>query len=150
MMTVQSERKSAGDRTVDGLLAGMGAGAIMMGFQIGVGRLVSVPAAEILARYSPASNPIQGALLHLAISGVFGIIFGLAAGLLARVGGRIEGTIPAFFTGIAYGSLLWLMSGTVFLSIDISPANSLPEPTFAIAHLIYGAALGYWTRNASA
>ncbi len=136
------QKKTIGDVAVDGLLAGMAAGLAMAGVVLVAGLLGGSGAAETLGRFDPGSDgsPVVGALLHLAVSGLYGVVFAL----LSRViGGRFGGPRYGWLLGAAYGLLVWVVAQFVLLPrlgialADISPAQLIP------AHLIYGIVLGY-------
>lgn len=138
----KAKAAKAGDRIVDGLLAGMAAGTAMILFLILVGWMFSEPLTAVLARFSPSGQPWQGLLLHLAISAIYGITFRLAAHFTGGLWGWANDPTLAMLAGVIYGSFLWLISGLILLPLASSPFDSLPVPSFAVAHLIYGVILG--------
>lgn len=131
---------TAGDRAVNGLLAGIGAGLLMLAFLLGGGLWAGEPVAATLVRFSAgigAPSPVGGGLAHLAVSGIYGMVFGLTMGVLGR---RLRA--PLWALGIGYGLLLLLMAQGVVLPSAESPLLDIPLARWAIAHVIYGAALG--------
>jgi hypothetical protein len=143
MRTVSSvKRAKLGDRAVDGLLAGMGAGLAMIAFLILVGWMFGESPRAVLLRFALGGGALRGVLLHMAVSGIYGLMFGLIAHASGYLRDWIKSPLLAMLAGLIYGSFLWLLSGMVLLSVDVSPFDSFPQPAFAIAHLIYGVALG--------
>jgi hypothetical protein len=104
--------------------------------------MFSEPVASVLARFSPIQQPWQGLLLHLGVSAVYGIFFRLAGHFTGGLWGWHAEPLLAMLSGVIYGSFLWLVSGLVLLTLPASPFDSLPVPSFAVAHLIYGVVLG--------
>ena len=96
----------------------------------------------MLTRFSLGGGPLRGVLLHMAVAGVYGLLFGLIAHASGYLRDWVKSPLLAMLAGLIYGSFLWLFSGMVLLSVDVSPFDSFPQPAFAIAHLIYGVALG--------
>jgi hypothetical protein len=133
-----------GDSAVDGLLAGTSAGVAMALYVAVAGLLAGQAWTDILAQFdpSPAPSPFTGALAHLAVAGVYGVIFALAWRWLRRV------WRPGFgwLAGLLYGIALW---GLALVLLRL-PAATTPEGWLAgvaplhlaVAHLLYGAALG--------
>jgi hypothetical protein len=70
---------SAGDADVDGLCSGVVAGAAMGLYLLVIRLLIGQGLAVVLGRFDPAGGafPLTGALAHLAVSGVYGLLFGL-------------------------------------------------------------------------
>jgi hypothetical protein len=137
----QDKQARASDHALNGWLAGMAAGIVMMVFLILVGWMFGESMAEILGRFSLGGGAIRGALLHLGISGVYGLIFGLAVHFIGCLRDWLKSPMMGLLAGLIYGSFLWLLSGMILLSMDISPFATLPQPTFAVAHMIYGLTL---------
>ncbi|MCC7352328.1 MAG: hypothetical protein IT330_01120 [Anaerolineae bacterium] len=131
-----------GDAAVDGLLAGVGAGLAMAVYVVAVGLASGEAMATILGRFAPgeSASPLSGALLHLAVSGVYGLVFGLGRGLIARFWRH---RLPGWLTGLAYGLLLLALAKTIILPGTGSALLSIPFAHFALAHIIYGLSLGY-------
>lgn len=114
----------------------------MILFLILVGWMFSEPATAVLRRFSPAGGPIQGLMIHLAISAIYGIFFRMAGHLSGELWGWNKEPLLAMLAGVIYGSFLWLFAGLVLLPLETTPFDSLPVPSFAVAHLIYGIVLG--------
>jgi len=139
---VTQTNRTFGDAAVDGLLAGAGAGFVMAAYLWVVGLVQGLPAATVLGRFDPgpAASPLTGALVHLAVSGVYGAIFGL--------GWRLSGSlpllrrVPVWALGTAYGLLLLGVAWLVILPGTGALVRDVPLPHLALAHLLYGATLG--------
>lgn len=130
-----------GDAVVDGLLAGVGAGAAMAAYLIGIGWLVGEAPAAMLGRFAPGASgsPLVGLLAHLAVAGVYGALFGLSwrfvpSGWRGRWSGLVAGSI--------YGLALFALAVTVLLPASASPLGEIPTLHFALGHFLYGVALG--------
>lgn len=128
-----------GDAAVDGLIQGLLAGGAMALYLIGVTLLAGGDVGVLLARFDAgeASSPLRGALLHLAVSGVYGMLFGLIdRGLRARI------RLPGVWLGILYAAVLFVIAEAVLLPGAQSPLLAIPWVHFAVAHAIYGLTLG--------
>jgi len=141
-MATKMKRARVSDRALDGLLAGMGAGLAMIAFLILVGWMFDEALWDVLSRFSLGGGPLRGLLLHLAVSSVYGVLFGLIAHTSGYLRDWVMSPLLAMLAGLIYGSFLWLVSGMVLLTVEVSPFDSFPQPAFAVAHLIYGVALG--------
>ena len=131
---------SLGDAAVDGLIYGLVAGAAMAAYLIGAGLLAGTDVATMLARFDAgdASSPVRGALMHLAVSGVYGMLYGLIArGLRARM------RLPGVWMGILYAAVLFVIAEALLLPGTHSPLLAIPWLHFAIAHVLFGVALGF-------
>jgi hypothetical protein len=144
---VTPRKRTIGDVVVDGLLAGLPAGVVMGLFLVVVGLAAGVRPGQTLGRFDPGGNgsPLTGALMHLAVSGLYGV--GLA--LLLHVLGWRWAAWRRFgwLLGVGYGVVVWLVAQWVLLpGLGIAPAD-LPPGQFIVAHLIYGVVLGYVLRR---
>jgi len=133
-----------GDAAVDGLLAGVAAGLLMAGLLLGAGWLGGQSWDWVLRQFDPGLTPapLTGAVTHLAVSGVYGILFASLWRVLARVGSHL----PAWLSGLVYGLLLWLLAATVTAARANSGGDwfqGFPPAQLAAAHLIYGLSLGW-------
>lgn len=140
---VTHTRKTIGDIAVDGLFSGMGAGLAMAGLLLIGALLDGTGIAGTLGRFDPGAegSPVVGALLHLAVSGLYGVLFAVVYHVLRQ---RWAGIARfAWLLGAAYGLGLWLTAHFVLLS-DLNLALTAFAPwQFALAHLVYGTLLGY-------
>ena len=140
---VTQRRRAIGDVVVDGLLSGLLAGGAMGVFLVAAGLISGVGPGQVLGRFDPAgdASPLTGALMHLAVSGLYGV--GLAL-VLHLLGGRwADWRRYGWLLGAGYGLVVWVVAQFVLLPslgialADISPALFIP------AHLVYGVVLGY-------
>ena len=109
---VDERRRTAGDAAVDGLLAGAAAGIAMAAYLVVTGLLAGEGPAVVLARFDPsgagAASPLIGAVMHLAVSAVYGLLFGLIYRLIGR--GRLAGRAAGALIGLVYGLVLLLVA----------------------------------------
>ncbi len=131
------EKVQIGDAAVDGLIHGAVAGAAMAVYLIVVGLVSGEGPAQMLARFDPGggASPLTGGLMHLAVSGVYGIGFALIRRLIGR-------RVPGWLAGLIYGVLLLLVAEAIVLPSAISPLRAIPALHFAVAHGLYGLTLG--------
>jgi len=138
-----SKHASAGDAAVDGLLSGIAAGIVMAVYLVAVGLVMGEGPGIVLSRFDPgeASSPLTGALMHLAVAGVYGMLFALGRRLIVRRQpfGRMLGGLA----GLAYGLALLLIAERVVLPGTNSPLREIPFLHFALAHVFYGLTLGF-------
>lgn len=136
------QKRTIGDTAVDGLLAGMAAGLAMGVFLLALGLAGGVGPAETLGHFDPAESgsAVVGALLHLAVSGLYGVAFAVLWRLLGArwAGGRRYAPL----IGLAYGLALWLPARFVLLPNMGSGLMAIAPWQFALAHALYGAVLG--------
>lgn len=141
---VTRPKKSIGDVAVDGLLAGMAAGVVMGVALLAVGVIEGVGPVEILGRFDPAEggSAAVGGLLHLAVSGIYGVAFAILFRLLT---GRWSG-LKRYGSGlgIVYGLALWMAAHFLLLPELNSALTEISAAGFALSHLMYGAALGHF------
>ena len=141
--TVDERRQTAGDAAVDGLLAGAAAGIAMAAYLVVIGLVAGEGPASVLARFDPARQgaPLIGAVIHLAVSAVYGLLFGLIYRLIGR--GRLAGRTAGALMGLVYGlALLLVAQGLAVVSMGV-PLREISAVHFAIAHLVYGLVLGW-------
>ena len=109
---VDGRLRTAGDAAVDGLLAGAAAGIAMAAYLVVIGLVAGEGPAVVLARFDPsgagAASPLIGALMHLAVSAVYGLLFGLIYRLIGR--GRLAGRAAGALMGLVYGLALLLVA----------------------------------------
>jgi len=146
-MTRNLREQTASDAAVDGLTSGLLTGAAMGLFLMAAGLAQGQSPATILGRFAisgSAANPLEGVLLHLAVSAIYGILYGLLfwLGLRRWLSGRPSawGALP----GAAFGLLIWLAAEFILIPVSGSQAASFPAWQFALAHLLFGAILGWW------
>jgi hypothetical protein len=143
-----SERKLI-DTALDGLFGGL-AGGVVMGAYLEIWGLLAVrgPGA-VLGMFDPSMRgaALAGALTHLAVASVYGILFGLIWWTLRR-GLRLG--VPAWLAGAIYGLALLAVAQAVVLPSAGSPLAEIPTLHFALAHLVYGVVLGWLSERIGA
>lgn len=131
------------DCIVDGILHGMFAGAVMLALFIGMGNLVGKSPLDLLSMLGApdaASSPMQGALRHIAMSAIYGIVWSLLI-VLPVCRWRLVRVPNWRVIGIGFGILLWSIA---LIVIQYWTALSLlPWYALLIAHMVYGGTLGY-------
>jgi hypothetical protein len=142
---VTERRRTAGDAAVDGLLAGAAAGVAMAACLVVIGLLAGEGPAVVLARFDPsgarAASPLIGAVMHLAVSAVYGLLFGLIYRLIGR--GRLVGRAAGALMGLVYGLALFLLAQGLAATPAGAALREIPTLHFAVAHLVYGLVLGW-------
>ena len=135
-------RGTPGDAAVDGLLAGGAAGIVMAAYLGIAGLAQGFSIGATFGRFDPtgAALPITGLLIHLAVSGVYGMVYGLGRRMTAGVPGL--GRLPGWLAGGLDGAILLALAWTLVLSGADSPLLEFPRPHLAAAHGVYGLALG--------
>jgi hypothetical protein len=134
-----------GDTAVDGLLAGASAGIVMGIFLIITGLITGGSWRQTLAAFDPAvQSPLSGALTHLAVAGVYGLVFAI----LRRSTARTAVVLPTWALGLGYGLALWLLAAMTLnvQAAGVDAGGWLQEFAglqFAAAHLVYGLTLGW-------
>jgi len=138
------QEKTWGDTAVDGLLAGLAGGGVMLIGLEAVGWLAGTAPLTMLGYFDPAltGNWLTGLLAHFAVAAIYGVVFAV----LLRVAGRLRPSIVkrAWLWGMAFGLLLWGLAVGALRTAVASPLNQIPAWTFGLAHLLYGLALGLW------
>ena len=135
------KQTTIGDAAVDGLLAGGGAGLLMLAILVVAGLAAGDTLATILSRFNAGGSGSAGAglLTHLAVAAVYGIIFALLAWFTPRSWRR---RIAGWLAGLVYGLLLLALAEIVLLPGTQSPLQEVPAVTLALAHIVYGVSLG--------
>jgi hypothetical protein len=136
------KRFNVGDAAVEGLLNGI-IGGLVMALTLTIFSLINGDApAALFSQFATEDtvSPAAGALLHLAVSGVYGMVFGVIALKLAIV----QRWLPRFgwLIGLAYGVILWAAGSFILLPATGSPLLMIPSLLFGFAHLVYGIVLG--------
>jgi hypothetical protein len=140
----KADKQTRGDAAVDGLLSGVAAGLVMAVVLVGLGVLRGIGWLEILGQFDPSisAQPFVGVLTHLAVSGVYGAIFGV----LWRLGTRRLPGLPTWLAGLLFGLGLWLVAITLTAARGAADGGwlaGIPPADFALAHGLYGLALGW-------
>ncbi len=142
--TIQTQKnKTMGDTAVDGLLAGILAGLGMAVYLVLAGLLTGIAPAMMLGRFDPkqAGNWLTGSVVHLAMSGVSGIIFALLFWGLMRL--RPSLARWGWLLGLAYGLVLWALARGIMLPNVGSHILQITAVHLLLAHALYGLVLGY-------
>jgi hypothetical protein len=137
------------DTILDGLFSGVAAGVAMAAYLVVWGLAVGKGPAEILGMFDPNGGAVAavGALMHLAVAAVYGILFGLFWWLARRI---IRRSIPAVAAGVVYGLALLIAAKVVVVPAADSTLAAIPVAHFALAHVIYGVVLGYLSERMGA
>jgi len=137
--SISQQHAATSDYVVDGLLYGLVAGVLMAGYLVIYTVATGNNAADLLAGFSITDNsPVTGSLLHLAMAGIYGLAFGLINGFITRT----LHIRMAWLLGPLYSIVLWGLAGIVIVPATGSVLPDIPGLHFAIAHLVYGIALG--------
>jgi hypothetical protein len=129
------------DAALDGLFGGLAGGVAMAVYLEIWGLLAGHGPGAVLGMFDPNRRgaALNGALTHLAVASVYGILFGLIWWALRR-GLRVA--VPAWLAGALYGLALLAVAQAVVLPSSSSPLAEIPTLHFALAHLAYGVVLG--------
>ena len=136
-------RSSLGDAAVDGLLNGVVAGVVMAiyvmigGVLTGAGLVATLSAFDL----GQGASPVRGALIHLAVAAIYGMVFGLTDRLIGRR--RPIGRGGTMIMGVTYSLGLWLITQIAFASGIHVALSSLPAVHLAAAHALFGLTLGW-------
>lgn len=134
---------SVGDAAVDGLLNGVIAGSVMALYIMLIGVTIGTSLAATLNAFDlgQGTSPVRGALIHLAIAAIYGIMFSLIFRLIEQH--RSIGQSGSIIIGLVYGLVLWSIAQVaVTAGINVG-LGSLPATHLAVAHVIYGVTLGW-------
>lgn len=136
-----------GDAAVGGLFSGMIAGLAMLTYLALVALTLGEGPLTMLTRFvgSDGSTPLVGLLLHLGVSGVYGIIFALLCKFTSHRWGCEPSSWLAGSIGAGYGLALWLLAQWVILPGLNSPLAQIPWIHFFLGHQIFGTSLGLLT-----
>ena len=133
-------KSTASDAIVSGLFNGLLGGAAMAvviaGWSLLAGQGISY-----LGNFSASAavSPLQGLLMHLAMSGIYGMLYGLIHRQIRMERFRL---IPGWLAGLGYALVLWVFAVSVMLPVAHSLILSLPWYVFFSGHLAYGLTLG--------
>ncbi len=135
---------STPDVVLDGLFSGLLAGFVMAGTLLLSGSMRGEAITAILSSFSldPSASPLSGALLHLSMSGIYGMLFGLGWRYLYQHVNLSPSIWWAVFLGTTYGILLQLLAWFILLPGSGSPLGEQPFLQLSLAHLLYGLTLG--------
>jgi hypothetical protein len=132
-----------GNAAVDGLLMGIVAGLAMALYLGGAALMMGEGLSMMFSRFATtgSDSPVSGFLLHLAVSGIYGLIFGFICRLICRWPRLV------WLFGFAYGGLLWLLAALILLPGSDSQLSAIPAAHLVLAHLVYGGVLGLATQR---
>ena len=88
---------------------------------------------------APAGSLAVGALIHLALAALLGVLFELIMRGSARL--RPSHIVPEV-AGLVYGMLIWLVSFFLVIPIVCPLLRQIDGPTLIIQHMVYGAITG--------
>jgi hypothetical protein len=136
-------RSSIGDVAVDGLLNGVAAGVVMAIYLMISGVLTGAGLAATLSVFDlgQGASPVRGALIHLAVAAIYGMVFSLIYRLIER--SRPIGRGGTMIMGVTYSLGLWLITQIAFASGVNVALSSLPAVHLAAAHALFGLTLGW-------
>jgi hypothetical protein len=138
---VYEQEQTTGDMAVDGLLAGVGAGIISAIYLVIIGLISGQTLAAILGPFDPTQgNMLVGSLVHLAVSGVYGVLFAILYLWLGRRWSWANN--KAWLFGLLYGLILLLVADSASRAGIDTAFSEMPIVNTALFHLIYGLALG--------
>lgn len=130
---------SIGDAAVSGLFGGL-LGGLAMALVIILFSLFAGQGLSYMGYFSTATPvpPLQGLLMHLAVSAIYGMLFSLILhGLKVD---RLN--LPGWLVGLVYALALWVLAITVMLPAAHSLLLTLPWVVFFSGHVAYGLVLG--------
>jgi hypothetical protein len=109
-----------GNAAVDGLLSGLLAGLAMAVYLGAAALAMGERLAVMFSRFTVTAgdSPVSGFLLHLAVSGIYGLVFGFVCRLVCRWPRLV------WLVGVAYGGLLWLLATLILLPSTRMPPRS--------------------------
>lgn len=142
LQTSSFSEKSMSDRVIDGLFAGLLAGLIMILVMLVIALASGQDPLAMLGSFSIGQEgaPLNGLLVHLGVSGVYGAIFSILMSLIPVAWRRL---LPGWIAGLVYGAvLLGLAIGLLLPGLN-SPLANAPTGILVIGHIIYGLTLGW-------
>jgi hypothetical protein len=138
----QSESKRSGpwDAAAGGIFPGLLGGIAMALLLVAAGSLSGRTPGQVLGAFDPVNSlPLRGALMHLAVSCVYGVLFGIIVWLVPS---RLRLALSRPLLGVIYGLLLWLVAIGVLRQAAASLLAASAPAVFLLAHLLFGLVLG--------
>ncbi len=134
------QKIDSGDAAISGLFGGL-LGGLAMALVILLFSLAAGQGPAYLGYFSTNTPfpPIQGLLMHLAVSSIYGMLYGLML-FWTRLE-RLK--VPGWLAGLIYALLLWVFAVTVLLPAAQSLMLRLPWYVFFGGHVAYGLVLGW-------
>jgi hypothetical protein len=143
--TQLQHKSTTGDAVVSGLFGGLLGGAAMAAVIAGFSLLASQGISYLGSFSNGAPVPVlQGLLMHLAMSAIYGMLFGL---IHHQAKLALFQRLPSWLVGLGYALGLWAFAVTVLLPAAHSLILTLPWYVFFSGHLAYGLALGVGARR---
>jgi hypothetical protein len=138
--SISIKQHTIGDSAVSGLFAGLLGGAVMA-LVIVLFSLLAGQGVSYLGNFSNGTPVpvLQGLLMHLAMSGIYGMVYGLIHRQIRME--RFHG-LPGWLAGLGYALALWVFAVNVMLPAARSLILALPWYVFFSGHLAYGLMLG--------
>ena len=136
--THDTHHSNLGSTAVDGLIAGAAAGVVMIAYLL---ITAGESPADLLNRFTGAGmqpSPVTGAVAHLAVSAIYGMVFAVFWSALRGSQRRMILVIA----GVVYGLILFAAAEWVILPAVESPLLGIPILHWGIADIIYGIVLG--------
>lgn len=135
------KEKTMGDTAVDGLIAGLLAGTLMMLALMAGGLVTGTAPLVMLGYFDPARNGSwqTGLPAHLAVAAVYGVIFALLWRLAALLPSSLR---RGWLLGAAYGVVLFGLARGIMGTAVVMPLQQIAGWNLALGHLVYGAVLG--------
>jgi hypothetical protein len=95
----------------------------------------------LLERLNPGQpiTPAAGVLMHLAVSGVYGVGFSLLSSAIPL---RLREQIPGWLAGLIYGGFLLALAVNLLLPGLRSTLGEQPLWIIGLGHAVYGILLG--------
>jgi hypothetical protein len=137
----ETKESTLSDRAIDGLFSGLFAGAVMGLLMAMAGFLIGENPGSVFARFNlgPSPSHANGVLMHLGISGVYGVLFAL---LSMVIPGRVRKLMPGWLVGLVYASILLALALYLFVPGLLLSLADLPEWVLISGHAAYGIVLG--------
>jgi uncharacterized membrane protein YagU involved in acid resistance len=127
---------------IDGVVAGLVFAGVTMWFADSTGgkaemplRMISTIVKGDQAMAAGTTSPALGAVVHLALSALFGILFALAVPRF-----RTNGTVA--LAGTVYG-LLYVLNFLVLTPLVFTTFRMANQPFEVVAHLVFGTLLSF-------
>lgn len=140
----QKHTRTIGDGAVDGLFSGLAAGIWIGSFYLVLGLAQGKTFKDVLnvLVIGRTITPAAAVLVHLSISGIFGVLFGVVVHLYQQVRGAPRSVMGYAAAGLGYGLLLALVARFVLLPGSGSFMESLGWLPLIGLHELYGWSLG--------
>ena len=144
-LTAPMKSKTIGDAAIDGLLAGIVAGVVMVLLLLVTGALSGDSLVTVLERFDPVGsyNLSTGLLTHLAVSAIYGAIFGLLFLVLVRL--RPSLSRFGWLAGLFYGLVLYAIAQVGISAGADTGLADYSSTVLLLAHAVYGLVTGFAT-----